>query len=46
MAYRTRTVADGWRQVLAGPYSSRAEAEAAQQRLDAAGLGGTQIVVR
>jgi type II secretory pathway predicted ATPase ExeA len=46
MAYRTRTVADGWRQVLAGPYPTRAEAETAQQRLDAAGLGGTQIVVR
>jgi cell division septation protein DedD len=46
MAYRTRTVADGWHQVLAGPYSTRAEAEAAQQRLAAAGLGGTQIAVR
>ena len=46
MPHRTRTAGEGWRQVLAGPYSSRADAEAAQRRLDAAGLTGTQIVVR
>jgi hypothetical protein len=37
-------VADGWQQVLAGPFASRADADRAQQRLDAAGLTGTQIV--
>ncbi len=46
LPYRTRTVGDGWRQVLAGPFASRAEAEAAQQRLDDAGLGASQIVAR
>ncbi len=46
MPHRRRTAGEGWLQVLAGPYSSRADAEAAQRRLDAAGLTGTQIVVR
>ena len=40
-----RRVLDGWQQVLAGPFASRAEAEEAQQRLDRAGLTRTQIVV-
>jgi general secretion pathway protein A len=35
---------DGWRQLLAGPFASRADAEAAQRRLQRAGLTGTQIV--
>jgi cell division protein FtsN len=39
-----RRVADGWQQVICGPFSSRSEAEAAQQSLDRAGLTGTQIV--
>jgi general secretion pathway protein A len=39
-----RRVADGWQQVICGPFSSRGEAEAAQQNLDRAGLTGTQIV--
>lgn len=39
-----RRVLDGWHQVLAGPFASRADAEQAQQRLDHAGLTGTQIV--
>jgi cell division protein FtsN len=39
-----RRVSDGWQQVLAGPFGSRGEASAAQQRLDDAGLTGTQIV--
>jgi cell division protein FtsN len=39
-----RRVADGWQQVLSGPFTSRAEADAAQQRLDQAGLTGTKIV--
>ena len=34
----------GWQQVLAGPFSSRAEADAARVRLEHAGLPGTQIV--
>jgi cell division protein FtsN len=37
-------VAGGWRQVLAGPFTSRDLAEAAQDRVDRAGFGGTQIV--
>ena len=40
---RQRTAA-GWQQVLAGPFASRAEADEAQQRLDRAGMTGTQIV--
>jgi type II secretory pathway predicted ATPase ExeA len=35
---------DGWQQVLAGPFVSRAAAEEAQQKLDAAGYTGTKIV--
>ena len=37
-------VSDGWQQVLCGPFGSRAEAEAARQRLDSASLTGAQIV--
>jgi general secretion pathway protein A len=36
--------AAGWQQVLAGPFASRAQADEAQQRLDQAGMTGTQIV--
>jgi cell division protein FtsN len=36
--------AGGWQQVLAGPFASRAQADEAQQRLDQAGMTGTQIV--
>jgi hypothetical protein len=43
MPTRRRTT-EGWLQVLAGPFASRAQAEEAQQRLDRAGLTGTQIV--
>jgi cell division protein FtsN len=39
-----RRVSDGWNQVISGPFASRADADAAQQRLDRAGLTGTQIV--
>jgi general secretion pathway protein A len=39
-----RRVADGWQQVLSGPFASRAQAEEAQQRLDRVGFTGTQIV--
>jgi general secretion pathway protein A len=39
-----RRVSDGWQQVVAGPFVSRADAEAAQQRLNRAGITGTQIV--
>jgi general secretion pathway protein A len=39
-----RRVADGWQQVVVGPFASRTDAEEAQQRLARAGLGGTQIV--
>jgi cell division protein FtsN len=39
-----RRVADGWQQVLVGPFTSRAEALNAQQRLDGAGLTGSAIV--
>jgi general secretion pathway protein A len=41
-----RRVSDGWQQVLSGPYASRADAEAARQRLDSVGLTGAQIVPR
>jgi general secretion pathway protein A len=34
----------GWLQVISGPFPSREEADAARQRLEAAGLSGTQIV--
>jgi general secretion pathway protein A len=37
-------VAEGWQQVLTGPFPSRAEAEDVQKRLDGVGLTGTQIV--
>jgi general secretion pathway protein A len=40
-----RRVSDGWEQVISGPFVSRAKAEEAQQRLDRAGLNGTQIIL-
>jgi cell division protein FtsN len=40
-----RRVSEGWQQVLAGPFASRAQAEEAQRRLDRAGLTRTQIVL-
>jgi cell division protein FtsN len=39
-----RRVSDGWQQVVSGPFVSRQHAEEAQQRLQRAGLTGTQIV--
>jgi hypothetical protein len=39
-----RRVSNGWQQVLAGPFASRAKAAEAQDRLDRAGFSGTQIV--
>jgi cell division protein FtsN len=39
-----RRAADGWQQVIAGPFASRPAAEDAQQRIHRAGLTGTQIV--
>jgi cell division protein FtsN len=39
-----RRAVDGWEQVLVGPFSSRAQADEARQRLDTAGLTGSQIV--
>jgi general secretion pathway protein A len=39
-----RRVIGGWQQVIAGPFASRETAEAARQRLEQAGLPGTQIV--
>ena len=41
-----RRVSDGWQQVVSGPFASRADAEAVQQRLNRAGITGTQIVAR
>lgn len=38
-------VANGWHQVLAGPFRSRSQADQAQQQLQRAGFAGTQIVV-
>ncbi len=38
-----RRVADGWQQVICGPFNSRTDAEQAQQRLEHGGLTGTQI---
>jgi cell division protein FtsN len=34
----------GWQQVIAGPFPTREEADAAHQRLERAGLPGTQVV--
>jgi cell division protein FtsN len=39
---RRRSV-DGWQQVIAGPFASREEADAARQRLEGAGFSGTHI---
>jgi general secretion pathway protein A len=39
-----RRAAGGWQQVIAGPFASREDADAARARLDRAGLSGTQIV--
>jgi hypothetical protein len=39
-----RRASDGWQQVLAGPFATRADAAVAQQRLEGAGLTGTAIV--
>jgi cell division protein FtsN len=36
--------AGGWQQVVAGPFASRGEADAAQQRLTGAGLTDTHVV--
>lgn len=38
-------VANGWHQVLAGPFRSRSLADQAQQQLQRAGFAGTQIVI-
>jgi cell division protein FtsN len=38
-----RRESDGWQQVVAGPFATRAAAEEAQQRIHGAGLTGTQI---
>jgi type II secretory pathway predicted ATPase ExeA/cell division septation protein DedD len=40
-----RRESDGWQQVIAGPFASREEADAGRQRLEGAGLAGTQIVL-
>jgi cell division septation protein DedD len=34
----------GWLQVLAGPFASREEADAAHQRLEQVGLSGSQVI--
>ena len=39
-----RRVIGGWQQVIAGPFASREEADTARQRLEQAGLPGTQVV--
>ncbi|HWF84584.1 MAG TPA: AAA family ATPase [Vicinamibacterales bacterium] len=39
-----RRLADGWQQIICGPFTSRTDAEQAQQRLEHGGLTGTQIV--
>jgi general secretion pathway protein A len=39
-----RREVSGWLQVLAGPFASREEADAARQRLDQAGLTGSQVI--
>ena len=41
-----RRLSDGWYQLISGPFKSRTSAEDAQQRLQRAGLAGTQIVAR
>lgn len=41
-----RRFSDGWHQLISGPFKSRTDAESAQQRLQRAGLTGTQIVAR
>ena len=38
-----RRAIDGWQQVIAGPFASREEADAAHQRLADAGFGGTHV---
>ena len=38
-----RRVSDTWQQVIVGPFKSRQEADDAQQSLQRAGMGGTQI---
>jgi cell division protein FtsN len=39
-----RREAAGWQQVIAGPFASRDEADAARLRLERAGLAGAQVV--
>jgi type II secretory pathway predicted ATPase ExeA len=39
-----RRMSDSWQQVVVGPFKSRQEADDAQQSLQRAGMGGTQIV--
>lgn len=39
-----RRVADGWQQVVSGPFAARIDADEAQERLNRAGLTGTRIV--
>jgi cell division protein FtsN len=39
-----RRVSDTWQQVIVGPFKSRQQADDAQQLLQRAGMGGTQIV--
>jgi cell division protein FtsN len=39
-----RRVSNGWQQVVSGPFATRSDAEAAQQRLQRGGLSGSQIV--
>jgi general secretion pathway protein A len=36
----------GWQQVIAGPFSSREQAEASRARLDRVGFPGTQIIIK
>jgi len=38
-----RRVSDSWQQVIVGPFKSRQQAEDAQQLLQRAGMGGSQI---
>ena len=39
-----RRVAEGWQQVVSGPFASRADADQAQQRLQRAGYNDTRVV--